>query len=351
MTRFLVTGGAGFIGSELVRYILSDFVDSEVVNVDKLTYAGNLDSLRGVCDLPQYRFVNSDIGNAPILNDVFAKYRPEVVINLAAETHVDRSIASPAEFIETNILSTFRFLEVIRNYFEALPDSRRDSFRLLHVSTDEVYGTLGPKGAFSEKSPYKPRNPYSASKASADHLVKAWHSTYGIPALISNSSNNFGPFQFPEKLIPQTILFFLHDKNAQIHGDGLQVRDWLHVSDHVRGLRTIWECGEVGATYMLGGENQVSVFDVIQQIALLLDEMRPDTKGSYKKRIEYCPERQGNDRRYSVDATLIQSLGWTRNFSFESGLRQTVAWYLANESWWKPIWEKQYTANRHQLDV
>ncbi len=333
MTRYFITGGAGFVGSELVRTLAE--TDASVLNVDKLTYAGNLESLCMVRPGTRYRFEKQDIGDAEEMARLFAVFQPEVVVNLAAESHVDRSIAEPDIFVRTNVLGTFNLLETARAYWISLRKNERRRFRLLHVSTDEVYGSLGSEGVFSESSPYRPRNPYSATKASADHLVRAWHETYGLPTIITNSSNNYGPYQFPEKLIPRTITRLLTDRTAEIHGDGLQIRDWLFVPDHVTGLLAVCRQGEVGETYMIGGENQYTVLRVVEMVCDLLDELRPSTAGSYRDRIEFCAERLGNDRRYSADSSRLHRLGWRQSVDFEQGLRRTVVWYLENEAWWR----------------
>ncbi len=334
MTRYLITGGAGFVGSELVRTLAQ--TDAEILNIDQLTYAGNLESLRDIKLGSCYRFEQQDIGNAAEMARCFKEFKPEIVVNLAAESAVDRSIADPAIFVQTNVCGTFNLLETARRYWGSLPENKQCDFRFLHVSTDEVYGSLGPNGMFSETSPYRPRNPYSATKAAADHLVRAWHETYGLPTIITNSSNNYGPYQYPEKLIPRTITRLLCGQSAEIHGDGLQIRDWLFVPDHVAGLLTVCRRGDVGKTYLIGGENQYSVQQVVEMLCDLLEELRPASV-SYRNRIDYLPERPGNDRRYSADSTLLHRLGWKQSINFEQGLRRTVRWYLDHEDWWKPI--------------
>ena len=332
--RILITGGAGFIGSHLIRRLLTT-TDATILNVDALTYAGNLDSLRDVQDWPRYRFLRQDIRDAAGISAVYTEFEPDQVVNLAAESHVDRSIAFPDVFIQTNIVGTFTMLEAARAYWIVLPSARRERFRFLHISTDEVYGSLGPTDApFCEETPYMPRNPYSASKAAADHLVRTWHETYGFPTLITNCSNNYGPFQYPEKLIPQTIACALRGKPLAIHGDGRQIRDWLFVEDHVAAIQAVLERGRIGRSYLVGGENQHSVREVVDLICGVLDERRPLPNGSYRERLVSVADRPGNDRRYAVDSSRIRSeLGWNRSVNVDEGLRRTVEWYLANESW------------------
>ncbi len=335
MTRYLITGGAGFVGSELVRTLAE--TDANILNIDKLTYAGNLESLLSVEANSHYRFEKQDIANAAIMARLFAEFRPEKVINLAAESHVDRSIAGPEIFVHTNVLGTFHLLEAARAYWRALPEREQRDFCFLHVSTDEVFGSLGSDGAFSESSPYQPRNPYAATKAAADHLVRAWHVTYGMPTIVTNSSNNYGPYQYPEKLIPRTISRLLTGLTAEVHGDGRQIRDWLFVPDHIEGLLTVCRRGEAGQTYMIGGENQYTVLRVVEMICDLLDELKPSASGSYRERIEFLTERPGNDRRYAADSSRMHALGWRQTVEFEPGLRHTVMWYLENDDWWREI--------------
>ncbi len=332
--RVLITGGAGFIGSHLVRGFLT-LTSAQVLNFDKLTYAGNLESLRDVSDSPRYRFMQCDIGDIGAVNTAFAEFEPDIVVNLAAESHVDRSIAMPDEFIQTNIVGTFTMLEAGRAYWNALPSDRKERFRFLHISTDEVYGSLGSDDPpFHEETPYSPHNPYSASKASADHLVRAWHNTYGFPVLITNCSNNYGPYQYPEKLIPKTIRDALDGQALSIHGDGKQIRDWLFVPDHVTAILRVLKSGVIGRSYLVAGENQYSVLDVVEKICDLLDELKPTTEGSYRQQIKHVVDRPGNDRRYAIDSTRLQTeLGWKRSVSFDEGLRRTVEWYLANDDW------------------
>jgi dTDP-glucose 4,6-dehydratase len=331
----LVTGGAGFIGGNFVLGWMSEH-DEAVVNIDKLTYAGNLETLKSLGGDPRHIFVQGDIGDSSLLDRLLAKHRPRAVVNFAAESHVDRSIHGPADFIETNVVSTFRLLESVRGYWQALPEPQNAAFRFLHVSTDEIYGSLEPGApAFRETNPHQPNSPYSASKAASDHLVRAWHHTYGLPVLTTNCSNNYGPYQFPEKLIPLIIHNALAGKPLPIYGDGKQVRDWLHVEDHCRAILRVLEAGFVGETYNIGGWNEKPNLDVVGTICAILDELRP--KGgseSYANQITFVKDRPGHDRRYAIDAGKIErELGWKPQETFETGIRKTVEWYLANSSW------------------
>ena len=326
----LVTGGAGFIGSNFVLDWLAGS-DEPVVNLDKLTYAGNLKNLDSVANDPRHVFVQGDIGDRALLDRLLAEHRPRAVLNFAAESHVDRSIHGPEDFIQTNVLGTFRLLESVRAYWAGLPAGEKDAFRFLHVSTDEVYGTLAPSApAFAETHRYEPNSPYSASKAASDHLVRAWHHTYGLPVLTTNCSNNYGPYQFPEKLIPLVILNALDGKPLPVYGDGQQVRDWLYVVDHCRAIARVLDAGVVGETYNVGGLNEKTNLQVVDTICQLLDELRPKADGSsYKTQITHVTDRPGHDRRYAIDAGKIEAeLGWQPSESFETGLRKTVQWYL-----------------------
>ncbi len=339
--RILVTGGAGFIGSALVRHLILATGHS-VVNVDKLTYAGNLESLRPIGDDPRHVFERLDICDAAAMARVFAHYRPDAVMHLAAESHVDRSIDGPAAFIQTNVVGTYTLLEAARQYWGTLDAPARAAFRFHHVSTDEVYGDLGETGGlFTESTPYAPSSPYSASKAGADHLVRAWHRTYGLPVLVSNCSNNYGPYHFPEKLIPLTILNALEDKPLPVYGEGLQVRDWLYVEDHARALQCVVERGEPGRTYNIGGHNERRNIDVVRAICALLEELAPAAARGvrpYAERITHVADRPGHDARYAIDAGRIQrELGWTPRETFESGLRKTVQWYLGHLDWCRNV--------------
>lgn len=346
METIIVTGGAGFIGSAVVRHLIAHS-DHEVVIVDKLTYAGNLESLKEVDDSPRYHFERVDICDAAELRRVFERYRPNKVMHLAAESHVDRSIDGPAEFIRTNILGTYTLLETARDYWGTMAPAERDGFRFLHVSTDEVYGDLGgSKERFTERTPYAPSSPYSASKASSDHLVRAWHRTYGLPTMVTNCSNNYGPYQFPEKLIPLVILNALDGKPLPIYGKGDQVRDWLYVGDHARALCKVIAEGAVGETYNIGGDAERRNLEVVECICRLLDEMAPDKPPGierYEDLITFVKDRPGHDRRYAIDATRIKNeLGWAPRESFETGIRRTVQWYLENRDWCENTRNRSY---------
>lgn len=339
--KILVTGGAGFIGSAVIRHIISNTRDS-VVNVDKLTYAGNLESLREVSDSDRYVFEHADICDKDAMERIFAAHQPDAVMHLAAESHVDRSITGPAAFIETNIVGTYVLLETSRAYWASLNDAARNAFRFHHISTDEVYGDLphpderhdaGPLPMFTEKTSYAPSSPYSASKASSDHLVRAWTRTYGLPTIVTNCSNNYGPYHFPEKLIPLVILNALEGKPLPIYGKGDQIRDWLYVEDHARALYTVVTTGAVGETYNIGGFNEKKNIEVVHTICDLLDEIVP-REISYREHITYVTDRPGHDRRYAIDAQKISAeLGWKPQETFESGIRKTVEWYLNNQEW------------------
>ena len=343
--RILVTGGAGFIGSAVCRHLIRG-TNAEVVNVDKLTYAGNPNSLKAIDGDPRYRFVRADICDEAGIGGLFAETVPDAVINLAAESHVDRSITGSRSFIETNILGTYTLLEAARRYWSSLSDEAKGDFRFLHVSTDEVYGSLGADGFFTESTPYDPSSPYSASKASSDHLAMAWHRTYGLPVIISNCSNNYGPYHFPEKLIPLIILNALEGKPLPVYGKGANIRDWLYVEDHARALHLILTKGRPGETYNVGGRNERTNLDVVQTICQILDEIRPDEKSHYRL-VTFVPDRPGHDHRYAIDASKLESeLGWMAEETFASGIRKTVHWYLENEWWWGPLRKKVYRGER-----
>ncbi|TCD21217.1 dTDP-glucose 4,6-dehydratase [Pseudomonas sp. IC_126] len=352
--KILVTGGAGFIGSALIRHIIGS-TDDYVVNLDKLTYAGNLESLAEVSDSDRYIFEHVDICNRAELDRVFREHQPDAVMHLAAESHVDRSIDGPAAFIETNIVGTYTLLEAARQYWQSLNDNRKAAFRFHHISTDEVYGDLdGPEDLFTETTPYAPSSPYSASKASSDHLVRAWQRTYGLPALITNCSNNYGPYHFPEKLIPLIILNALEGKPLPIYGKGDQIRDWLYVEDHARALYTVVTEGKAGETYNIGGHNEKQNIEVVHTLCSLLDELRPVGTNSfarhlasYKDLIIHVQDRPGHDMRYAIDASKIQrELGWTPEETFETGIRKTVEWYLNNLEWCRRVQDGSYKRER-----
>ncbi|MBO2586085.1 dTDP-glucose 4,6-dehydratase [Shewanella algae] len=348
--KILVTGGAGFIGSAVVRHILSNTPDS-VINVDALTYAGNTESIPKVENESRYSFENVDICNPVELRRVFNHYQPDVVMHLAAESHVDRSIDGPSAFIQTNIVGTFNMLETARFYWLGLEQEAKGSFRFHHISTDEVYGDLeGTNGLFTEETSYKPSSPYSASKASSDHLVRAWGRTYGLPILVTNCSNNYGPYHFPEKLIPHIILNAIHGKSLPVYGNGSQIRDWLFVEDHARALYKVVTEGVVGETYNIGGHNEMKNIEVVETICDLLEELKPnkpDGVKNYRDLIRFVKDRPGHDVRYAIDATKIeQELGWVPQESFGSGLKKTVQWYLNNEEWWLRVLSGEYKMNR-----
>lgn len=348
--KILVTGGAGFIGSAVIRHIISHTSDS-VVNVDKLTYAGNLQSLASVSDNSRYAFEQVDICNRAELDRVFAAHRPDAVMHLAAESHVDRSIDGPATFIETNIVGSYVLLESARQYWQSLDGEGKAAFRFHHISTDEVYGDLeGPLDLFTEQTPYAPSSPYSASKASSDHLVRAWLRTYGLPTLITNCSNNYGPYHFPEKLIPLMILNALEGKPLPVYGKGNQIRDWLYVEDHARALYKVVSQGRVGETYNIGGHNEKQNIEVVHVLCELLEELRPEKPAGvkqYKDLITYVQDRPGHDLRYAIDASKIQrELGWVPEETFDTGIRKTVQWYLDNQQWCKNVQDGSYQRER-----
>ncbi len=331
--KILVTGGAGFIGSAVVRQAIR--AGHEIVNLDCLTYAANLANVAPVSNAPGYAFEQVSITERADLDDAFAKHQPDAVMHLAAESHVDRSIDGPADFIHTNITGTYTLLEAARAYWEG--KGRPEDFRFHHISTDEVFGSLGATGMFTEDTPYDPRSPYSASKASSDHLVRAWHETYGLPVVLTNCSNNYGPYHFPEKLIPVVILNAIHGKSIPVYGAGDNVRDWLYVEDHADALLLVLEKGELGRSYNIGGENEVANIDLVRKICALLDDRRPDG-APHDRLITFVTDRPGHDKRYAIDPTRIRSeLGWRPSVTWEEGLAKTVDWYLANEDWWRPL--------------
>ncbi|MBO9186470.1 dTDP-glucose 4,6-dehydratase [Rhizobium sp. L80/93] len=343
--RILVTGGAGFIGSALVRHLVKN-VGAEVLNVDKLTYAGNLASLRDVDGAQNYRFLRADICDLQKMSEAMASFQPDRIMHLAAESHVDRSISGAADFVQTNVMGTFSLLEAARHYWNDLPADRKASFRFLHVSTDEVYGSLGEEGLFEEITPYDPSSPYSASKAASDHLAVAWHRTYGLPVVVSNCSNNYGPYHFPEKLIPLIILNAMDGKPLPVYGKGVNIRDWLYVEDHARALDLIAGHGRLGEKYNVGGRNERRNIDVVTRVCELMDQLRPKAR-PHAELITYVTDRPGHDARYAIDATKLErELGWKAQENFDSGIERTVRWYLDNEWWWQPLRQGVYSGER-----
>jgi len=347
MERILVTGGAGFIGSNLIRLLMEES-DWDVLNLDLLTYAGNRASLAGFDGQARYRFTQGDIGDRPLLGRLLRDFRPSAVINFAAESHVDRSIDGPAAFIQTNVVGTFSLLESVREYWAGLSGEARGHFRFLHVSTDEVYGSLGPAGRFTEQTPYAPSSPYSASKAASDHLVRAWHHTYGLPVLTTNCSNNYGPYQFPEKLIPLMILHALDGRALPVYGDGGNVRDWLYVEDHCRAIHLVLEGGTPGEVYNIGGDAERTNLQVVEEICCALDDLLPESPyRPHRELISFVADRPGHDRRYAMDASKVRrELGWRPRESFETGLRRTVRWYLDHREWCEQVQARGYRRER-----
>ena len=348
--NFLVTGGAGFIGSAVIRHLIDDH-SHQVMNVDKLTYAGNLESLALVSGSDRYQFSQTDICDRAALDRVFAEFQPDIIMHLAAESHVDRSIDGPADFIETNIVGTYQLLEAARVYWSRLSDERKTSFRFHHISTDEVYGDLeGTDDLFTETTPYAPSSPYSASKASSDHLVRAWHRTFGLPVVLTNCSNNYGPYHFPEKLIPHMILNALAGKGLPVYGEGKQIRDWLFVEDHARALVLVATAAQVGKTYNIGGYNEKQNIEVVHSLCDLLEELHPEKPhgiANFKDLITFVKDRPGHDLRYAIDASKIErELGWKPRETFETGLRKTVVWYLENRDWWQSVLDGSYRLDR-----
>jgi dTDP-glucose 4,6-dehydratase len=351
--KVLVTGGAGFIGSAVVRHILAD-TDASVINVDALTYAGNLESIPGAEGSGRYAFAQVDICDSAALSAVFTEHQPDLIMHLAAESHVDRSIDGPGDFIQTNIVGTYNMLEVARTYWQSLSGDKKARFRFHHISTDEVYGDLhGTTDLFTETTSYEPSSPYSASKAGSDHLVRAWGRTFGLPIVVTNCSNNYGPYHFPEKLVPHIILNALHGKPLPVYGDGSQIRDWLYVEDHARALYKVVTAGKLGETYNIGGHNEKRNIEVVHTICELLEELAPDNANSrvngkgFKELITFVKDRPGHDARYAIDASKIQrELGWTPQETFESGIRKTVQWYLDNPQWWQRVLSGDYKLDR-----
>jgi len=345
--KIFATGGAGFIGSALVRHLIEK-TPHQVLNVDALTYAGNLASVKTVETSNRYSFAQANICDAAEMTRLVSEYKPDVVTHLAAESHVDRSIDGPADFIQTNLVGTFTLLSAVTEYWKSLEEESRKSFRFHHISTDEVFGALGADGFFTEETSYDPRSPYSASKAGSDHLVRAWHHTYGLPVLITNCSNNYGPYHFPEKLIPLVIIKCLHGEKLPVYGTGQNVRDWLYVDDHVRALTAVFERGTPGESYMIGGRSERTNLAVVETICATLDKIRPRADGkSYGEQITFVADRPGHDFRYAIDASKLQrELGWAPRESFETGIAHTISWYLDNEAWWRPILSGAYSGER-----
>lgn len=351
----IITGGAGFIGSAVIRYVIDAHPDVKVINLDKLTYAGNLESLSNVEGNSNYQFEQVDICDATAVERIFSQYHPDAIMHLAAESHVDRSIDGPAEFIQTNIVGTYNLLESARQYWLQLDDNKKNAFRFHHVSTDEVYGSLGKEGMFTETSTYKPNSPYSASKASSDHLVRAWYKTYGLPIVLTNCSNNYGPYQFPEKLIPLVTLNALAGKPLPIYGKGDQIRDWLYVDDHARALYRVLTQGKVGETYNIGGHNELKNIEVVETICAILEELVPSHPAgvkAYRDLITYVADRPGHDQRYAIDADKIkQELGWVPEETFATGMKKTIQWYLDNNEWCERVQSGKYQQERLGLKV
>jgi len=349
MQTILITGGAGFIGSALIRFLINE-TEHHVINVDKLTYAGNLESLDSIANSSRYNFMQLDICDQQGIADVLKKHQPDAIMHLAAESHVDRSIDGPVEFIQTNIVGTFTLLDAAREYWSSLEGDRKNNFRFHHISTDEVYGDLNETDLFTEETPYAPSSPYSASKASSDHLVRSWHRTYGLPVIVTNCSNNYGPFHFPEKLIPLVILNALEGKALPVYGNGQQIRDWLYVEDHARALYKVVNEGKVGGTYNIGGFNEKANIDVVYAICDLLEELaphKPDDIIKYRDLVTFVTDRPGHDVRYAIDATKIETkLGWTPAETFETGIRKTVLWYLNNKEWCNRVQDGSYQRER-----
>jgi dTDP-glucose 4,6-dehydratase len=346
MKTILITGGAGFIASALIRHLIKT-TDYRIINIDKLTYAGNLESLTEVSDSDKYHFVQGDICDSDLIYELLNNFKPDAIMHLAAESHVDRSIDGPAEFVQTNIVGTYNLLNRAKEYWQNLSEEKQAAFRFQHISTDEVYGSLGDTGLFEETTPYDPRSPYSASKAASDHLVMAWFHTYGLPVVVTNCSNNYGPYHFPEKLIPLVILNALDGEKLPIYGKGDNIRDWLYVDDHAKALALVLDKGVPGETYNVGGNNERTNLEVVETICDILDELNPKDAGKYQDQIVFVKDRPGHDKRYAIDASKIKNeLGWHPEENFDTGIRRTIQWYLDNKWWWEPIRLAKYSGER-----
>ena len=348
MKTYFITGGCGFIGSNFIHYLIKNKIAGQIINLDKLTYAGNSDNLSRIKNNGSYHFIKGDISNQKVVRSILEKYKPNVIVNFAAESHVDRSIDGPVEFIQTNVVGTLNLLHESHKWLKNMNSSMEGSFKFIHISTDEVYGSLGKTGKFQESTSYDPSSPYSASKASSDHIARSWYRTYNFPVLITNCSNNYGPYQFPEKLIPLIIINALAGKELPVYGSGLNIRDWLYVDDHCKAIQKIIEKGRPGETYNIGGNNEITNIQVVETICAILDNKIPLDAGKlYKDRIVYVDDRPGHDYRYAIDATKIKrEIGWEPKESFEAGIQKTVLWYLENKSWWKKIQKHKYKQQR-----
>ena len=348
MKKFLITGGCGFIGSNFIHYLLDNELSSQIINLDKMTYAGIKHNLSTIEHHDNYHFIKGDICNKSIVRDILNKYNPDVLVHFAAETHVDRSIDQPVEFVNTNIVGTMNLLNAVNQWLKSLTSEEKDSFRFIHISTDEVYGSLGEEGKFIESTPYDPSSPYSASKAGSDHLVRSWFRTFDFPAIITNCSNNYGPYQFPEKLIPLMIINALSGKNLPVYGTGINIRDWLYVRDHCEAIQAVVDKGDLGETYNIGGNNEITNIQIVKKICSILDSETPLTNGrSYSEQIIFVEDRPGHDFRYAVDSSKIKKeLGWKPKESFETGIKKTILWYLDNKRWWGRIQKMTYEQER-----
>ena len=347
MKKYLITGGCGFIGSNFIHFLLENQLSSQIVNLDKMTYAGNKDNLSTI-DHDNYHFIKGDICNQSTVRNILEKYNPDVLVHFAAESHVDRSIDGPVEFVNTNIVGTMNLLNESNQWLKKLSCEKKDSFRFLHISTDEVYGSLGVEGKFLESTPYDPSSPYSASKAGSDHLVRSWFRTFDFPAIITNCSNNYGPYQFPEKLIPLMIINSLKGKDLPIYGNGMNIRDWLYVHDHCRAIQMVIEKGQLGETYNIGGNNEITNIQIVKHICSILDKETPLRSGkSFSERIVFVDDRPGHDYRYAIDSSKIkENLGWEPLETFETGIEKTISWYIDNKTWWGKIHENIYKQER-----